>query len=707
MLADVDNAATSLIEGLQSGDNATNGSDSACKATNQFNLFKQSVSKVCRYISEIEAKNITEDHASKGSLPDGADKITSPAALTLTSQTDRGPKHLYSGLQKQQKNTLTDANTSNINGSSDSPKLDPGTFPNGITVTHVPPSNVLGQAGFSKQKRTFGEVFRPNRSLKALDPPRPSRNATRGSSLGWLNNEELTGTERLTPAYKSDYRYASLPTGSWLHYSSVEASATWAPDSKRRQKDRALSFGESRSEPSEEASEYEQVRSKALFQSAYSSFAPSLDNSTAVVAEETRSRAWWNKVGQKRFQALFAVQYPESDLEPAHSAIDSADHAEEDFEAAVTTFAGDPPRNPSEAHGRANADPKEVNEVLEDISDLIQTLSSFQRIRNLSKINSGPGNPSAAETEVYEILRSNLSILVDSLPPYAVAKLNGDQLEMLNVSTNIAVDIKDHVGTMELDQYSVQRQRASIGAGHPTTGRSGVSLGAAGRPGSYSAQSTSYNQRPGYSGAPRTSYGSQPRAMATYGGTGAAQAQSFPAARPAPMAVPRPGFSAQQHHPTQSYTPKLSAPQYQRSSTALQNGYGPGYGNQDKGASSQATVQRQGQGSYSYSLGQSPQKPGQGPQPVAQASPPQGSPQKQQPSPSQQSQTSPTVALSGNSQAITIEHARTSLQPSRNPSATPQTPNFNGQYARMVRSSTPGGGTLSGRPVVAASGGVQ
>lgn len=664
LLADVNTAATSLLENLQPGDNFTNDTESATKAVNQINLFKQSLGKVCRHIAELEAKVKAGTHVNDGSLPSGLKAIASPAVLTLTSQTDRGPKHLYSGLQRQRQSTFFGRSTSNSDESSEHEKLDPGSFPNGIIVTQVPPSNVIDQAAFAKQKRAFGEVFRPHRSLKALDPPRPSRNATRGTSLGWVNNEELTGSERLTPVYKSDYRYASLPTGSWLHYSSIEASAAWALDGKRQQRDRALSFDESRSEPLEESAEHE-TRSKALFQSAYSSFAPSSDNSAAVVSEETRSQAWWNKVGQKRFRTLFALQNADSGIDTPLPVLNPVDHVEDDFEAAVTEFAECPLRNGLEDHDKANADPKEVDEVLQDISDLLQTLSSYQRIRNLSKSNSGAGTPSSGETDVYEILRSNLSILVNSLPPYAVAKLNGDQLETLNVSTSIALDMKDHVGTMELDQHSVQRQRASVATTHPPTGRSVVSSGTAGRP---------------WLGHSRTP-SSNPPQPGTYTVPSAPQPRSYPAARS--MSGPRP-FPAAQHHLHQSSTPNPNVPQYQRSSTGLQNGYGPRYSNQIRGVKSQATVQQgQAQSSSTDPLGQSPQKEGKGGQSVSHASPLQ---QRQQ-----QNQASPSLTYLDNKKGLTTGQAKRSQL-----SEATQTPNVNGQYAQTVGSSTPGGGRLNG-----------
>jgi hypothetical protein len=624
-----------------------------------------------------------------------------PAVLTLSTHTERGPRSLYSGLQRGGKDGVADASDDTISQSNKPPILDPATFPNGITATLVPPSNAPHSPNLAKQKRVFGEVFRPHRSLKALEPPRPSRNATRGSSLGWVNHEELIGSERPIPAYKSDYRYASLPTGSWLHYNSIEASAASAPDSKRRQKDRALSFGESRAEAADEIAEIEQARVKGLFQSAYSSFAPSIDNSTAVVAEKVRSQAWWNKFGQKRFQALLASQYPDAGLEEHGSTSDVMEQPKCDFVAVIDAFEDALVEDPLQDHDE-DADPKEVDEVLQEISDLLQTLSSYQRIRNLSKMNSGPANPTSAEVDVYEMLKSNLAILVNSLPPYAVAKLGGDQLELLNISTNIVVDMKDHVGTMEQDEYSMQRQRVVMPPSHAATVRNNVSVGTAGRPGNYNAQPGNYNQRLHYGNAPRTPYINQPRAMPVYANTVTPQAQAYASARATQLPTHRTSLSVPHRYPTQPYSPTPSIAQYQRSSNISQNGYVPSYA---QGVNSQAySQQRRNQASYSYPINQPPPKPVQNSQPIVHAQQVQqvyGQSQQVR-----QSQASPVVPLSVNNQTVMTDQARSQLQTQRQIGGIPQTPNGNGQYSQMGRGSTPGGGTTNGRPmVVAGSGG--
>ena len=82
----------------------------------------------------------------------------------------------------------------------------------------------------------------------------------------------------------------------------------------------------------------------------------------------------------------------------------------------------------------------DIGEILDDISDLLQTLNSYRQLRNLSQ--QSPDNratdqsngtlpnqdststPSDAEYSIYETLKSSLSALVSTLPPYAVSKLS-------------------------------------------------------------------------------------------------------------------------------------------------------------------------------------------------------------------------------------------------------------------------------------------
>jgi hypothetical protein len=121
-------------------------------------------------------------------------------------------------------------------------------------------------------------------------------------------------------------------------------------------------------------------------------------------------------------------------------------------------------------------DDTEVDDLLQEINDLIQTLYSYQRMRLstlptiamtpgqknlLAEVIGTPSTPSAVENEVYRTLRAQLALLIAQLPPYAVARLNGDQLEELNVSSHIVVESGDEPGIMD-DDSVVHAPKQSI-----------------------------------------------------------------------------------------------------------------------------------------------------------------------------------------------------------------------------------------------------
>ena len=117
---------------------------------------------------------------------------------------------------------------------------------------------------------------------------------------------------------------------------------------------------------------------------------------------------------------------------------------------------------------------KEVDEILEEISELLETLNSYQRIRNLS-LNplprsgstssvADPAKPSEAEVATYNTLKAQLTLMIAMLPPYAVAKLNSDQLAELNISTKIQVLTDNYKGVMEEDEAAARAKVAELRA---------------------------------------------------------------------------------------------------------------------------------------------------------------------------------------------------------------------------------------------------
>jgi hypothetical protein len=88
---------------------------------------------------------------------------------------------------------------------------------------------------------------------------------------------------------------------------------------------------------------------------------------------------------------------------------------------------------------------------------------------SLASLAGSPSQPSTEEFDVYQILKSQLTLLVSQLPPYAVAKLNGDQLEELNISKTILFDTKEYKGVLEEDTLSRVAKAPPMPASTPAT----------------------------------------------------------------------------------------------------------------------------------------------------------------------------------------------------------------------------------------------
>jgi hypothetical protein len=242
-----------------------------------------------------------------------------------------------------------------------------------------------------------------------------------------------------------------------------------SPTAKQKSRQRALSTGEAQLPPSEATvAAVNQAKEDALFRSVYSSFAPSRDDSTAIIPAETKSRYWWQKVGEKRFHETFPMDPALLDSEvgveaETETTVDEA----KDFKEAVENFT---PPDPDPFASTEKSDlEKNTDEVLQEISDLLETLASHQRIRNsslatnprtvlhnssLATLAGSPSAPSSEEIDIYQMLKSQLTLMIAQLPPYAVAKLNGDQLDELNISRTLIIETEDHNGVLEEDQLS-------------------------------------------------------------------------------------------------------------------------------------------------------------------------------------------------------------------------------------------------------------
>ncbi|RMZ91133.1 hypothetical protein DV736_g1649, partial [Chaetothyriales sp. CBS 134916] len=367
--------------------------------------------------------------------------------ITLRSQTEKGSQQLYSGLQVSTKDG-DDA------GGGDVASIDGRLLPNGFDVADAATINSELLAP-PKDKRLFGDVFRPRASLKQLEQPRP-RQANTATTLRF---EKVLVPDRTSPIHRSDYKYQPLPTSTWLTYS----KGTRSNEPEAIIKQRALS--------SLNATDYrvslaanavagnQAENTDALFKAAFSSFAPAYDSTKGLVNDADRNRSYWRRFGRRRLDQIFQSDYPRVE-EPSSSEAPAND---DNFDDVVANFQ---PTDHDPAAAEHDDNPDSVDDVLEEVSQLLETVYSYQQIRAASNHNS---DISRDEFDAYEILRSQLSILVSSLPPFAVAKLDGDKLNDLAISTTILVEGVDYRGTGQPDDYTIQKYRAAQQATSTTT----------------------------------------------------------------------------------------------------------------------------------------------------------------------------------------------------------------------------------------------
>jgi hypothetical protein len=607
--------------------------------------------------------------------------------LTLTSVTEKGPKPLYSGLQaaSRPKNPVNVLDSDSLRVLA---PLDAKILPNGMTIIDPVALRAHRKLKESKDTRTIGNVFQPHRSLKPLEAPQSLRSGTRDSKLEFIGRDSVATLDRATPTYKGDYKFAALPTGQWLQYNSGATAAQHDLEIKKGKGDQ------------DEAAENDQTKVKALFQAAYSSFAPTIDNSAAIIPENTRSQFWWERAGRKRFSSLFtSVLYPEADLD-GDTSKGNQESTPEQFENVVRNFEVE--ENPFDEHrDTAGSSQRDTDDLLMEISELLETLSSYQRIRHLDptaapegpKTATASASPSTGEYDTYEMLRSQLALLVDSLPPFAIAKLNGDQLEALNVGARLVVENYDYPGTMEPDEQTLQKRRATAAAAAAAS-RTTVTPG--GRPSTYQTPSaaTSYNRGTYSSNSARQPYQQPSRPPYSITST---PTQTYQTARPPSSSSQRPNYPQQyQSTTTPAYSQVPNVQQFQR---PMQNGYGSYNGTPSQPSYAQRPTQpgyqqRAQDNTQSYGRSTSPQKP------MTNGQQPYYSPrQSQAPQSSYSASRTNSASYSASEQQATIERTKLAQQQhlQRQSSGTPQTPTYGYDGAAERRE------TSNGAPVAAGS----
>ncbi|PWY84527.1 hypothetical protein BO94DRAFT_101923 [Aspergillus sclerotioniger CBS 115572] len=748
-LSDIEKASTAVIERNKAQATAAPADGTPLTETvNRIAAFKKLLNSLVRQAHVSQSNIKTETSEEDGETP----AKTTPAnvetrneslALTLFGN-PANPKQLYSSLQKTVKVPLpSDDPNADKFVEVQAPLREDG-LPNGISITKVQP--VDAETATNEHKRTFGDVFAPRPTLPQLEPPRKARTSSRNATNGWIDPFEAITNYKAFLGERNNYCLAHLPSGHWLQYGGVtSAPSTW----NRRQKQQPAQ------QPGEEVPNDDSALSTdedaALLQGVYSSFAPSFDSSGAVVQADSKDLVWWSKRGARRLNTLLSLPYLEEEqadtttVQPG--SIGELD--ESTLEEMVKSF------NPDDfADNIAHADrsterqheDRDLEEVLCDVSELLETLSSYQRIRSLETASSGsqgtdpketspeiggPDIPSLAERSVYETLRSSLAVLIATLPPYAVAKLDGDQLEELNISQKILVENPEYQGTMEKDDYALQQERAVAMATSSGANRTSTPS----RSGSYQAQ---FNQRAfgaNNRAQPQPSfqttqpyYGGRQNSTPTPYTPG--HAQPFAGARPPSTPQQRPGYFPGYAQPSPQFNQGITVPQYQRPG---QNGY-HAYPGQQPGppppaaqGSPQPYTPRPGQPAphnapYAAGRSASPQKPppyatprgsyippgSANPQQrympqqqPGQQPPPYGNyPSNQAPPPSggySNSAAAMTYARSAAEQAIMMERNKAQLAAAQN-STSSTTPQPAGGEASQDRSATPGSKQI-GTPV--------
>ncbi|SPO04468.1 uncharacterized protein DNG_07153 [Cephalotrichum gorgonifer] len=327
------------------------------------------------------------------------------------------------------------------------------------------------------EEKTLGDVLPAPRNRTPLLPSPATTKAAQPKPISKENvigfyHPELSDSSMRRP---NGYSSSRLAVGHYLDYT----RATPQSPVKAKQRERAQSLAGLK--PS--TSELEVVEMESLFRTAFSSFAPCKDDSGAVVPSTVAGRMWWQKKGQHDFQSQIRAEYgPEqsADEEQRNNVKEDEDAEPEEIddgiiENIITSF--DPaivfPSLRRSAEGDV-ASEEDIDALLLEVDDLILTLASSQHLRNRTKsvtsanrlavgepdmlTNSQLPEPSETEVETYETLKALLVTILQRLPPYAIAKLNGDQLDELLVSTRLPVKLNEYKGSMGEDEAAINER---------------------------------------------------------------------------------------------------------------------------------------------------------------------------------------------------------------------------------------------------------
>lgn len=676
LVADVDTATSIVVEDLQAKSDGTSAIRQPFSNKDQEQLLRVSAFKkelnnimlqeMVHRPDLMPTASLLDDKFSKHKVPNGVnDKGTvqlggsdtsNGVVLTLYGNAPQ-PKQLFSSLQRPTHISASASTLADKSGPLDNAARDENSvevfaplretaLPNGISTTKIIPVPSIDLGEGKQHAPTLGDLFAPPIGAPPLNPPRPSKHtATRSASLTWYNPAE--GATSTRTHRRETYTSQPLSTGQWLTYNVAPSPTQLAsPEAKRKQRDRALSIGEPRPTlPQEVMVAHQQAKEDALFRSAYSSFAPSRDDAAALIPEAVKNRLWWRRVGEQRFQEIFPSNVFVDQTGDTEDALE-VDAAREDemFKHAAETWVpeGLPAELKEGGPTEEELKDKDTDEILRDISELLETLNSYQRLRNLSlapntrtstgqnpqltTLSGSPDSPSSAEFDVYNMLKSQLAVLIATLPPYAVSKLNGDQLGALNISTKLQIEAKTYKGTMEEDEVTAKARQAALTAAAGSAARTTTPNVNASSRGHYPQSLTTPGQSSQRSNYATQAPSSRPAGISTsyhanhqYANRPPSTSNhyaSYPTQRPPSSTPDRHTYASQQYSQQTPAHPSQYTQNGQRQ-PPLQNGYayGPQYGTPHAGAQgapiqgqqyqrpSQPGYQQRAQNAHSYNYG--------------------------------------------------------------------------------------------------------
>lgn len=589
LVNDIESASKLVIEQHQRNDASMNGFTSRDQATTATDIVNRTAAfkkHVDNFLRRTSLKDISQV---KSEPQDGKDETSLNGYLKRTQPREDGgtvltlygnsanPKQLFSSLKRPTKVNLQPHDSDPMSSVEIQTPLNETRLPNGISASKVVPHNDTGLKSKNKT-RTIGETFLPRSTLPPLEPLRKGKQTHKSSTVTWVDWLDVAAESKSRPNERGSYNLAPLPAGQWLHYGGTATNSN--PNGVQQEN------GDVRQ--SDGIDQRQLTDDKSLFQSVYSSFAPSFDSSGAIIPEDAKDQMWWNKLGEKRFRTFLSLQYPEDELTGSTSEESAAIHHdldEDTLEEAVNSYVQENefPEIPKPENSNDDIEDKDMAEVLNEIGELLETLNSYNRIRHLAPPGSRPGNestagtpdiPSAAEITIYETLKASLSAMIATLPPYAVAKLSGEQLSDLNISKKMLVENVDYHGTMEVDDYTAQQRHASRITSTAAASRTPApNMGSGSRSNSYQspAAPSSYNQRP-ISSNPRSHQ--TPRGYPSQQAYGARQPQQNhypPNIAPQNYQASRQPASTPQRppHGTQKY-PQSASSQYGSQGSTLQ-----------------------------------------------------------------------------------------------------------------------------------------